>query len=84
METQNKKTGTTPLVEGGLGVGEVIGVVEVKQVMIKLRDGHGREMTKLALVVPGGEIYFLDDRTVNTKPAQGWVKSAVISKLGNS
>lgn len=81
-EAQNKKTGATPIVEEGLGGGEVLGVAETKTVMLKLRDGHGKEMVKFAYVVPGGEVYFIDEASVKLKPAQSWVKAGVLSKLG--
>ncbi len=83
METQtSKKTGATPLAEELLGGGEIIGVIETKTVMVRLRDGHGKEMVKLAIVVPGGEVYFLDESAVKVKQAQTWVKKGVLSKLG--
>lgn len=79
--TTNKKTGATPIVEEGIGGGEVLGVVELKTVMVKIRDGHGQEVTKLVVVVPGGDIYFLDDKAIG-KPAQKWVRSGVLKALG--
>lgn len=82
QEQEIKKTGATPIVEDGIGGGELHGVVEVKQVLAKFRDGHGREMVRLAIVVPGGEVYFLDDRAMNTKPAQSWLKNAILKKMG--
>ncbi len=81
METEVKKTGTTPLVTEGLGGGEVKGVAELKLVMVKYRDGHGIEAIRLAFVTPDGEVYFLDDRAVNLKPAQTWLKNGVAKAL---
>jgi hypothetical protein len=34
----------------------------------------------LTIVVPGGEVYFLDK--LPTKPAQGWAKRGILKKLG--
>ena len=65
----------------GVGGGEILGVAETKLVMVNLRDGHGQNMVKLAVVVPGGDIYFLDDKTVG-KPAQAWVRKGILRKLG--
>lgn len=79
--TTNKKTGATPIVEEGIGGGEILGVIELKPVMVKLRDGHGQEVTKLAIVVPGGEVYFINDTAIG-KPAQKWVKAGVLKALG--
>jgi hypothetical protein len=81
METEIKKTGATPIIEEGVGGGEVLGVVEVKHVMIKLRDGHGKDMVKLAFVIPGGDVYFLEEKVIG-KPAQQWVRNAVLKALG--
>jgi len=79
---ETKKTGATPIVEEGLGGGEILGVVETKTVMVNLRDGHGKEMVKLAIVVPGGDVYFLDESAVKVKAAQSWVRNGVLKKLG--
>ena len=83
METEetNKKTGATPTVIDGVGGGEVLGVAEIKTVMVKYRDGHGVEATKLAIVVAGGELYFLDDKAIG-KQAQTWLKNEVFTRLG--
>ena len=54
---------------------------EVKHVMIKLRDGHGKDMVKLAFVIPGGDVYFLEEKVIG-KPAQQWVRNAVLKALG--
>lgn len=77
-----KKTGATPLVEEGqLGGGKVLGVVEVKTVLVQYVDGHGEKGVKLAAVIPGGEIYFFGRDAVDTRPAQGWMKAAILEKL---
>ena len=82
MEAQKvTKTGATPVEESADEAGKVLGVVETKTVLVNLRDGYGKEMVKLAVVVPGGEVYFLDEAAIKTKPAQAWVKTAVLQKL---
>lgn len=79
METETKKM--APVVVEGLNGGEVQGVVEVKTVLVKYRDGHGQEATRLAVIIPGGEMYFLSDN-VASKQAQSWLKTAVLRRLG--
>ncbi len=64
-----------------MGGGEVLGVADLKTVMVKLRDGHGVEQIKIAIVAADGSVYFLDDKNI-MKPAQNWVKSGVLQKLG--
>jgi hypothetical protein len=80
METI-KKTGATPIIEENVGGAEVIGVVELRAIMVKLRDGNGVEMVKMGFQVPGGEVYFLDEKIIS-KPAQTWVKNGIVKKLG--
>lgn len=73
-----KKTGATPLVdEGQLGGGKVLGVIDVRTVLVKFRDGHGQESVRLAAIIPGGEVYFFDNKALDLRPAQGWLKSAI-------
>ena len=82
MEAEKiRKTGATPIAEGDVGGGEILGVVEIKPVMVKLRDGHGKEMVKIGLVIPGGDLYFIDEKTIS-KQAQSWVRNGVLKKLG--
>ena len=73
-----KKTGATPIVEGDLGGGEVKGVIPVKTVLVSFRDGHGKDEVKLAVVIPGGEVYFFGREALDTRPAQKWLKAAVL------
>ncbi len=82
-----KKTGSTPLPDQesaeALGPGEVLGITEVKTIICKLREGSGsRPLVKFAFVIPGGEVYFLDDQAARMKPAQQWVKKQILRKLG--
>lgn len=84
-EAKNKKTGATPLPEGAPGgSGEVLGVLEIRPVIIKLRDGYGKDQVRIALVVPGGEVYYLDDAALRRNSAQAWVKKGVLDALGMS
>lgn len=76
-----KKTGTTPEVIEGTNAGEINGVIELKTVLVKLRDGHGKEMVKMAIVIPGGEVYFIKDSAIDLQ-AQTWVKKGILAKLG--
>jgi hypothetical protein len=82
MSNEIKKTGMTPEAEEGIGGGEVQGVTELKTVIVKLRDGHGQEMVKIGLVVPEGDLYWLDERATNLRPAQAWVRRQVKRLLG--
>jgi hypothetical protein len=75
-----KKTGATPAIEENVGGADILGVVEIKPVMVKMRDGHGVEMVKMGFLVPGGEVYFLEEKVV--KQAQNWVKKGVLKKVG--
>lgn len=79
--TKSMKTGATPIIEEGLGGGEVLGVMEVKTVLVRFRDGHGREETKLAVIIPGGETYFFGRGSVDDRPAQTWLKEGINRKL---
>lgn len=72
-----KKTGATPLVEGDLSGGKVKGVVEVKTLLVNYIDGHGLESTKLAVVIPGGEVYFFGREALDLRPAQTWLKASI-------
>lgn len=68
-------------------LGEVLGIVELKTVMAKIRDGSGKTLVKIALVVPDGEVYILDDGldgNVRMKASQAWVKSQILKKLAKS
>jgi hypothetical protein len=80
-ETTNKKTGMTPIVDTeDLNGGRVHGVVPCTTVMIKFRDGRtGRDEVRLAVVVPGGEMYFFPTRQF--EPAQKWIRNAVVKEL---
>lgn len=79
-----KKKVNTIASEGASAGGEVLGVAELKPVMVKLRDGYGEEMVKIALIAPDGAVYFTDEDAMKIKPAQQWVKNAVLEKLGIS
>lgn len=69
--------------EEGLSGGELLGTpIPVKTVLLKFRDGHGKEQTKLAIVIPGGEIYFMGKEAVDLRPAQQWLKAAVLKSMG--
>lgn len=77
-----KKTGMTPLVEDGISKGELLGPpVPVRTVLVRYKDGHGQEATKLAIVIPGGEIYFHGKDAVDTRPVQRWLKAAIIEAM---
>lgn len=80
----NKKTGATPLPEGdALGKGKVLGVLPVDTALIKFKDGRdGKEQVRLAVVIPGGEVYFFSDKALDLRPAQSWMKDEVRRKIG--
>lgn len=75
-----KKTGATPIVEEGLSRGEVLGVIPLYVEMVKFRDGHGKEETKIMVSIPNGESYFLTRDALDLRPAQAWLKKAVANK----
>lgn len=76
---ETKKTGATPLVEGPAG-SEILGVTEVRAALVKLRDGYGKEQVKLAIVIPGGDVLYLDDKSM--KKATSWAASGIKQRLG--
>jgi len=78
-----KKTGTTPTIEENTGGAEILGVLELKPIMVKMRDGHGAEMVKMGFLVPGGEVYFLEEKGIS-RPAQTWVKTGIQKKLATT
>ena len=85
MENQSPKTGQTPVAELDEvpGTGEIQGTLELKTALVKMRDGRdGKTIVKIAFVVPGGEVYFLDDVAARMKPAQQWAKRQIMKKLG--
>lgn len=67
---------------GGLESSDVLGVLEVKTVLIKVRDGLGKNMIKFAIAIPGGSLYLLDERAINTREAQTWLRNKVFKALG--
>jgi len=77
-----KKIGTTPEIEEATGGAEILGVIEPRSVMVKMRDGNGIETVKMGFVVPGGELYFLEEKSF--KQAQKWVRNGVLKKLSAS
>ena len=80
--SENKKTGATPLVdEDSLRGGEVLGALPVKPVLVKYRDGHGKEEVRLAVVIPGGEVYFFEAKALDLHPAQKWLKAGVLGAI---
>lgn len=81
MEETKTKAAETPIVETGIGGGEVIGVIKLDAVLVRYRDGRGQEKVRIALNVPGGELYFLNDNAIG-KASTSWVKKGVEAKLG--
>lgn len=71
----------TPIVDiEDLNGGRVYGVTPCTTVLVKFRDGRtGRDEVRMAVVVPGGEMYFFPTRQF--EPAQKWVRNAVVKKL---
>lgn len=82
MTEEKKKTGATPIVAiGDLGGGKVQGVTPVTTILVKYTDGHGKKEVRLAAVIPGGEIYFFTNNAIDTRPAQQWLKTAILEHL---
>lgn len=80
--SEELKRMTAVAMEGNLETGKVLGAMEVKMVLVKYKDGlNNKEETRLAIMIPGGEIYFFDNKAVDMRPAQKWLKDAVILKL---
>ncbi len=77
----SKKTGMTPVVDTeDLAGGRVHGVTSVDTVLVKFRNGRdGKDEVRLAIVIPGGEVYFFPTRTF--EQAQNWIKGAIIKKM---
>ena len=67
-----KKTGTTPTIEENTGGAEILGVLELKPIMVKM-----------GFLVPGGEVYFLEEKGIS-RPAQTWVKTGIQKKLATT
>lgn len=68
--------------ETGIGGGEVLGVVPVKTILVKYRDGRSdKEEVKLAAVFPDGQLYFFGKDALDLRPAQGWLKAGVTAKM---
>lgn len=81
----NKKTGMTPTIPAeDLSGGRVLGAIPVSLVLVKYVDGqHGKEVARLAVAIPGGEIYFLNNNSLDMRPAQQWLKSGVQARLAS-
>jgi hypothetical protein len=80
-QDQYQKTGATPLPEEDLSGARVLGIKEIKTAIVKMRDGFGKEMIKIVLVIPGGEIYYLNENAVSLRPAQAWAKRDIMAAL---
>lgn len=57
------------------------GVTTVTTVLVMYTDGHGKKEVRLAAVIPGGEVYFFTNNALDTRPAQNWLKTAIIGHL---
>lgn len=81
----NKKTGMTPEIPAeDLSGGRVLGALPVSLVLVKYVDGqHGKEIARLAVAIPGGEVYFLSNNTIDMRPAQQWLKAGVQARLAS-
>ncbi len=58
-----------------------MGVLPVKTVLVDYTDGHGQKAIKLAVVIPGGEVYFFGRDALDLRPAQSWLKKAITEVL---
>lgn len=56
----------------------VHGVAEVKMAIVNFVDGHGKEQTRFALVMPDGQVRLLKD---NGEPAQAWLGAEILKHL---
>lgn len=59
----------------------MLGVLPVNTYLVRYRDGHGQEAIKLAVMVPGGDMYFFARDAVDSRPAQTWLKDGVAKKV---
>lgn len=72
----------TPTVPtGDLSGGKVMGVLPVTTVLVQYADGYGAKTVRLAVVIPGGEVYFFNNNSLDMRPAQQWLKTAVHAHL---
>jgi hypothetical protein len=74
------KVGSTPEPVEDRGSKAVHQVAELKLVAIEFTDGHGVRTTRTAVVGPGDQVFFLEDKMVG-KQAQTWLTIAVLEKL---
>lgn len=61
--------------------GEMHGVIDVKTVLVKYRDGFGTEATKLAIIIPNGDVYFFQNGSIEPRPVQKWLKSKILERV---
>lgn len=74
--------GATPIVAAeGLGGGRVQGAIPVTTVLVMYTDGNGKKEVRLAAAIPGGEVYFFTNNAIDTRPAQQWLKTAILEHL---
>lgn len=67
-----------------LSGGRVLGVLPVNTALVRYIDGtNGREVVRVAVVIPGGEVYFLNNNSIDMRPAQQWLKAAVHARLAS-
>lgn len=80
MET--KKTGATPIPEGDLAGGKILGAMRVKwRGIVHYRDGMGKVDTKMISVLENGDVYF--EENVKYVPSQSWFKKIIHEKIGH-
>jgi hypothetical protein len=81
--TEATKTGMTPMVDSDDLVGsKVYGAIECKIVLVKFRNGReGKDEVRMAILVPGGEVYLFPDRTFERTQAQKWLRDAIVKRL---
>lgn len=80
MENNSKKTGATPLPEGGHAGNAVLGLLPVRwRGMVHYQDGYQKTQTKMVSVFENDDVYF--EEAGKFIPAQTWFKQGILAKL---
>jgi hypothetical protein len=85
METSKKIVSSTPITEPDAPIDSRLKgpPIPVSTVLVRYADGNGRVETRLAVIVPGGEVYLFVDTAGNLslRPAQRWLKESILKSM---
>lgn len=77
-----KKTEATPIPEGDLAGGKIIGVLPVKwRGIVHYRDGAGKTDTKMISILENDDVYF--EEGTKYVSSQNWFKKLIHERLTN-